>query len=103
MTLFAGVAAVLMSVSALAVGLNDTGQTKCYDGGGGAVSCSSTAGGDGSATPRQDARYGRDAAAAALQLVKVGAGSAGFDYTKIANNGGTLAATAALGDRKSVV
>lgn len=81
----------------LAAGLNDTGQTKCFDAGGGGVPCSSTAGGDGSATPRQDARYGRDAAAAALQLVKVGAGSAGFDYTKIANDGSTLAATATLG------
>lgn len=91
---------VLSSVSAgvIAVGLNDTGQTLCYDGGGGGVSCSSTVGGDGSATPRQDARYGRDAAAAALQLVKVGAGSVGFDYTKIANNGSTLAANAALGN-----
>ncbi len=94
---FVGVAALLMSVSALAVGLNDTGQTKCYDGGGVAVSCSSTAGGDGSAAPRQDARYGRDAAAAAWQLVKVGAGSVGFDYSKIANDGSTLVASAVLG------
>ena len=80
-----------------AVGLNDTGQTLCFDAGGGGVPCSSTAGGESSNTPRQDARYGRDAAAAALQLVKVGAGNAGFDYTKIANDGSTLPATAALG------
>ena len=90
-------ASCVANIWGLAAGLNDTGQTKCYDGGGGSVSCSSTAGGDGSATPRQDARYGRDAAAAAFQLVKVGAGSAGFDYTKIANDGSTLAASAALG------
>lgn len=87
----------VVSAGVHAAGLNDTGQTKCYDAGNATVSCSSTAGGDGSASPRQDGRYGRDAAAAALQLVKVGAGSAGFDYTKIANDGSTLAATAALG------
>lgn len=90
-----GFALCVVSAGALAVGLNDTGQTLCYDGAG--LTCSSTSGGDGSAAPRQDARYGRDAAAAALQLVKIGAGSAGFDYTKIANNGSALAATAVLG------
>ncbi len=38
--------------------------------------------------PRQDCRYGRDAAAAAAgKLTKVGGGSKGFDFTKIANNG----------------
>jgi hypothetical protein len=45
----------------------------------------------------QDARYGRDAAAARGELVKIGAGSKGFDFTKIANNGTALPATATLG------
>ena len=47
--------------------------------------------------PQQDARMGRDAAAWAGQLSKVGAGSAGFDFTKIANNGTVLPAGALLG------
>lgn len=45
----------------------------------------------------QDARYGRDAAAAKGVLPKVGGGSKGFDFTKIANNGTVLPASAALG------
>lgn len=52
---------------------------------------------DASTYPRQDCRYGRDAAAAAGQLTKTGAGAKGFDFTKIANNGTVLAAGAALG------
>ena len=59
--------------------------------------CSATVGGDAGANPRQDARYGRDAQASAGTLVKVGAGAAGFDFTKIANNGSTLTPAAALG------
>ncbi len=47
--------------------------------------------------PGQDARYGRDVQAAAGQLVKIGGGSKGFDFTKIANNGSELPAVAALG------
>ena len=52
----------------------------------------------------QDKNYGRDAAAAAGTLIKVGAsavtlggGTNGFDFTKIANNGSALPASAALG------
>ena len=45
----------------------------------------------------QDAHYGRDAAAKAGTLSKIGGGSAGFDYTKIANNGSVLPASATLG------
>jgi len=45
----------------------------------------------------QDCHYGRDAQAAAGTLVKVGGGNAGFDYTKIANNGSVLPASATLG------
>ncbi|MFS8086424.1 MAG: DUF1566 domain-containing protein [Acidobacteriota bacterium] len=47
--------------------------------------------------PRQDASQGRDAAAVAGTLVKVGGGAKGFDFTKIANNGSVLPANAALG------
>ena len=96
-------ALVVVLVSALgltgaqAVGLPDTGQTLCDDGSNVLVPCSSTNTGDAAAYPRQDGRFGRDAKAAAGTLVKVGGGSAGFDYTKIANNGSDLTAGAALG------
>ncbi len=73
-----------------AAGLNDTGQTLCYDGDGATVSCTV-------APAVDDGRYGRDAAATAAALTKIGAGAAGFDFTKIANNGGVLAAGAVLG------
>ena len=77
--------------------LNDTGQTLCYNAANAPVACSAAVGGDAGVNPRQDARYGRDAQAAAGQLTKIGAGAAGFDYSKIANSGSTLAASAALG------
>jgi len=77
--------------------LNDTGQTSCYDATNAAVAVTQTNCGDGAARPRQDARYGRDAQAAAGTLSKIGAGAAGFDFTKIANNGSTLPASATLG------
>jgi hypothetical protein len=47
--------------------------------------------------PGQDARFGRDAAAGAGQLTKVGGGGKGFDYSKIANDGSVLPESAALG------
>jgi len=71
-----------------AAGLNDTGQTKCYDGAGTVISCD---------TSVDDGRYGRDAAATAGVLTKTGAGAAGFDFTKIANNGTAVAAGTAFG------
>jgi len=37
--------------------------------------------------PGQDAVYGRDAAAFARKLTKIGSGSAGFDFTKMCRNG----------------
>jgi len=74
--------------AATVVPLNDTGQTACYDSAGAVVSC---------ATNKDDGNYGRDAAYAAGALTKTGAGNAGFDFTKIANNGTTLGAGAALG------
>ncbi len=52
---------------------------------------------DGGTYPRQDARYGRDAQAAAGTLSKTGGGGKGFDFTKIANNGSVLSASATLG------
>lgn len=76
--------------------LNDTGITFCGDDSSNTANCA-TLGSDGGRYPRQDATKGRDASASARQLVKVGGGSAGFDFTKIANNGGVLPATAVLG------
>jgi hypothetical protein len=72
--------------------LNDTGITLCgaYPSGNTAAPCTPNPAG-------QDAGYGRDAAAQAGVLTKVGAGSAGFDFTKIANDGTELPAGAALG------
>jgi hypothetical protein len=76
--------------------LNDTGITFCGDATTNTANCATVAA-DGGKFPRQDARYGRDAQAAAGTLAKVGGGGAGFDFTKIANNGTVLAASAALG------
>jgi hypothetical protein len=84
-----------------AVGLPDTGQDICYDETGAdgvAASDAASISGDAGTHPRQDCRYGRDAAAAAGVLTKTGGGAKGFDYTKIANNGTTLGAGAALGN-----
>jgi hypothetical protein len=47
------------------------------------------------AAAAQDARHGRDALAAAGRLEKVGAGSAGFDFSKVSAAGEVLAADAA--------
>ncbi|WP_337879275.1 DUF1566 domain-containing protein [Rheinheimera sp.] len=44
----------------------------------------------------QDAEYGRDAQAAKQQLVKAGAGEAGFDFSKLGVNGETLPDDAAV-------
>ncbi len=87
----------LVALPALSAGLNDTGISAC-----GAANtmndanCASVAP-DGGAYPRQDARYGRDAQAANGLLPKTGAGAAGFDFSKIGNNGSVLAAGAVLG------
>ncbi len=68
--------------------LNDTGQTSCFDASNNAVACSSSGvGSDGGVNPRQDARFGRDAKAAAGTLTKVGGGAAGFDFSKMCWNG----------------
>jgi hypothetical protein len=70
----------LLSLPALAVGLNDTGISLCVG------VCASVASDEGT-SPRQDARYGRDAAAAAGKLSKVGGGEAGFDFTALDASG----------------
>lgn len=86
-----GLAAVLgllaTGAAFAAGGLNDTGQTTCYDD-------TSPVSPEPSTHPRQDCTVGRDAAAAAGVLPKTGAGSKGFDYTKIASNGSVLPASA---------
>lgn len=75
------------------VRLNDTGIQYCLDGADytTAKDCADIS------VPRQDAHNGRDAQAAAGTLKKDGAGSKGFDFTKIANDGSELPATAELG------
>lgn len=79
--------------------LNDTGQVDCFN-------ASAKTGTVSAATPhpidsgfaRQDCTQGRAAADAMRQLTKVGAStSLGRDYTKIANNGSELPASATLG------
>jgi hypothetical protein len=45
----------------------------------------------------QDGDHGRDALAGNANLVKIGGGDAGFDYTKISNSGNVLPDGAALG------
>ncbi|MBS0589138.1 MAG: DUF1566 domain-containing protein [Proteobacteria bacterium] len=79
--------------------LNDSGQTQCHNGTTlSAANCTSPVIGDGGTYPRQDARFGRDAAAVAGQLTKVGCtrlGSnsnalpcaAGFDFTAVCFDG----------------
>ena len=91
------VAFIWLAAASAASGLNDTGQTQCYDAAYSAVACSAAVGGDNGVNPRQDARYGRDAKAAAGLLSKIGAGTAGFDFTKISNGGNALAVSASLG------
>lgn len=71
---------------------NDTGQATCFNPEGEPIDCSDQE------FPGQDAAIGRDRAASTGSLVKVGAGAGGFDFTKIANDGGELPATATPGD-----
>lgn len=80
--------------------LNDTGQTACYDSGNAATACDAAGvGADAGPNPRQDARFGRDAAG----MAKTGGGAAGFDFTRVCLNGdpagtGTCAANPTPGD-----
>ncbi|ELF5323893.1 DUF1566 domain-containing protein [Vibrio cholerae] len=68
--------------------LNDTGIDWCADGSQNNLDCP-VQGFEG-----QDGHYGRDAQAAAGKLPKVGAGAAGFDFTKLDANGEELAQSA---------
>lgn len=94
--------ALLLAGSPAAWGaeLPDTGQTTCYTDSAydpAAVTDPASVAREGGSYPRQDCRFGRDAAAALGTLTKVGGGTAGFDYTKLANDGGDLPANASLG------
>ncbi len=95
-----GVLSGVFSLSGAQAGpLNDTGIDFCRDHASGAdtaVSATTTC----QPLPThgaQDARYGRDAAAAKGVLPKVGAGGKGFDFSKISNSGAVLPASATLG------
>lgn len=66
---FAALTAAFLATPAPAAGLNDTGQTNCYDSAGTVISCDTSA---------DDSRYGRDAAATAGVLSKTGGGAAGI-------------------------
>lgn len=91
-------ATALCLSAAQAAGLNDTDQTQSYGAANAPVACSAAVGGDAGVLPRQDARYGRDPHAAIPSgLSKIGAGDAGFDFSKIANSGTTLATSVGLG------
>ena len=98
--IYSFIAALILTLTgtALAAGLNDTGITDCWDDTG-VVTTGVEA--DSGTHPRQDCRYGRDAAAKAGKLTKVGGGSKGFDFTKIANNGTVLPRSATLGSAAS--
>lgn len=67
--------------------LNDTGQADCYTTGNAPTPCEEATSGDGSPLPRQDARYGRDAAVAMGRIAKIGGGEFGFDFTRLCMSG----------------
>lgn len=66
--------------------LNDTGLALCFDGSS-LVACTAANTGDTAAYPRQDGRFGRDAAAGAGAQPKTGGGVAGFDFSKMCMSG----------------
>ncbi len=72
--------------------INDTGQLSCYN-----LENSPPDFCNDPGWPGQDGASGRDRADADGLLVKIGQGEAGFDFTKIANDGGELPADAKLG------
>jgi hypothetical protein len=72
--------------AARAASLPDAGQALCDNGSNVLAACTSANTGDAATYPRQDGRFGRDAKARAGTLTKIGAGVAGFDYTKVANS-----------------
>jgi len=88
----------LASRAVPAAGLPDTGQDTCYNDVTAdtvAANSPSSIDKDTGTHPRQDCRYGRDPAANAGQLMKLGGGAKGFDYSKVANNGTNLGAAPA--------
>ena len=81
---------VTVQAPGTSIALNDTGQTLCDSGAAMnpvLVACTTAIFGDSDTYPRQDARFGRDAAAIAGALAKTGGGANGFDLTKICQNG----------------
>lgn len=70
---------------------NDTGIQKCSNLGSSLLACPLTG------YEEQDGDYGRDAQARKGKLAKTGGGKAGFDFTKIANDGSKLPVTAKQG------
>jgi hypothetical protein len=87
-------ALISLAVQAQTAPLNDTGITlnQCVSGGA-LVACTNATTGDAAAEPRQDARFGRDAAAGKSQLSKTGGGAAGFDFTPLDSAGNAIAIT----------
>lgn len=75
-------AAGMAPFTSISADLNDTGLSQCFDASG-PVACTQANVGDSALHPRQDARFGRDAQAAAGSLVKIGGGAAGFDFTAL--------------------
>jgi hypothetical protein len=89
---------------AMAAGLNDTGVDYCRSHTTGAdtpVDANTTCSTNSTIHGRQDARFGRDPGTNRGQISKIGGGSKGFDFTKVANNGSVLPATATLGSAAS--
>jgi hypothetical protein len=82
----------MATTAVLAAGLNDTGvgANQCVSGGV-LDACTAATTGDAAPEPRQDGRFGRDAAAASGQLTKTGAGAAGFDFTPLDGSGNPIA------------
>ena len=72
--------------------LNDTGIDWCANGSNNNLDCDSPVVAD---YPGQDGMHGRDALAREGELDKVGGGAAGFDFTKLDDNGDELPSTAA--------
>jgi hypothetical protein len=85
-------ALVSLAAQAQTAPLNDTGVTlnQCVSGGA-LVACTNATTGDAAPEPRQDARFGRDAAAGQSQLTKTGGGAAGFDFTALDASGAATA------------
>jgi hypothetical protein len=92
-------AGLLLALPAAAQRLNDTGQTTCYNATASTGTVSpSTPDPETAGFNEQDCTRGAAAADALGRMVKVGGSTApGRDYTKIANDGSVLPATATLG------